>query len=94
MKKFKLTNSIESPAPSTKNLMYLSNALSKWQWLFLILSLFLVGVGCYYIGKYVGKQSKTKPKKKRSYRYTNYSPSTETASTEDGKDTSTSDSTE
>jgi len=73
--------------------MYLSNALSKWQWLFLILTLALVGIACYHIGKYVGKQSKSKPKKKRRYRYSSYPPTKETDSIDDNVDSS-SDSTE
>ena len=94
MKKFRLTNSIESPAPSAKNLMYLSNALSKWQWFLLIITIFLVAIGFYHIGKYIGKKSKSKPKKKKRYAYTNYSSEEEQDFSDDDPTTYSSDSTE
>ena len=94
MKKFRLTNSIESPAPSAKNLMYLSNALSKWQWFFLIVTILLVAIGFYHIGKFIGKKSESKPKKKRRYAYTNYTSEEDQGSSDDDPTTYSSDSTE
>lgn len=93
MKKFRLTNSIDNPAPSAKNLMYLSNALSKWQWFFLICTIFLVAIGFYHIGKYIGENSKSKPKKKRRYAYTNYTSEEDQNSSDDDPTTYSSDST-
>lgn len=56
MKKFKLTNPIEYPVPQEKQLMYLSNILSKRRWLFLVLWTLFIGVMLFFIGRWVGRQ--------------------------------------
>lgn len=66
MKKFRLTNPIEQPIPNDKNLLYLSNALSKYQWLFLLIWTALIGLLFFFIGRFAGQRN-VEPAKRNPY---------------------------